>query len=293
MSDLGSPGGVTGAGGTGTPGPSPSGGSPSPSPSSPGPSSSSAGTSTGPGTSGSDAPLPEGQPVPYDRFKTVNERANRLAWAESHDPGEVEEATKLWRWFDQDPQGAYDYLTGAMRRGGHLPPAAPAPQPGSTPRFTDPSTGRPLPDVIIQETGQKFYSAEQADKLTDWKAAQLEERIKAIEGSSLQTQTQQQARAMLAEAERWEGFRESAQEIYDAMRKDKRLSLEGAYRRVVVPRLGQIARAAVIREMQGKADGGSGALNPGSPGPQSTEELRKLPIKELFRREMSRRGLGR
>jgi hypothetical protein len=199
-----------------------------------------------------------------------------LKWAESHDPAKVDQATKLWDWFDTDPEGAYEYLTGVMRRGGILkePTRQSSNQPPAP--HTDPRTGRPLPDIVIQETGQRFYSAEQADKLLDWQENRINQRIAPLEGERVRTQAHAEAQQMLQEASTWDGFDDNVQEIYALMGKDKRLS-----------------RDAVIAEMRGKATAGSGSINPGAAGPQSTEETRKLPLKELFKREMQKRGLGR
>lgn len=287
-----SPSGVTGAGaGTGTPPPSGAPPSPTPSPSSTPP----AGAPSGTGTPGTGAPA-EG-PVEYTRFKEVNDKYSSLRWAEEHDPQEVGEAVQLRRWFDQDPQGAYEYITGLMKRGGYINDPAPHPSPGGgsgTPQFTDPSTGRPLPDIVIRETGQRFYSAEQAEALVDWKASQLDTRLKSIEGRQTVSQAQAEARSILNEAQRtWEGFNDYAEDIFNEMRRDKRITLETAYRRIVVPKLGQLKREALMREAQDKAAGGTGNINPGAPAPTSTTDLRKLPLSELFRREMQRQGYGK
>lgn len=285
----GTPAGVTGSG-TGTGSPTPSGGSPSPTPSSASPSST--GVPSSSGTPGSGQPS-EG-PVEYTRFKEVNDKYTGLRWAEEHDPQEVSESVQLRRWFDTDPRGAYDYVTGLMKRGGYLNEPAPRPSSPGGDQFTDPKSGRPLPDIIIRETGQRFYSADQAEALVEWRAGQLEGRIKTIEGRETVTDAQQEARAILNDAQRnWEGFSDYAEDIFKEMRRDKRITLETAYRRVVVPKIGQLKRQALMAEANERANAGTGGLNPGAPAPSSTADLRKLPLTELFSREMTRRGFGR
>lgn len=287
------PSGSAGAGGAGSQSGSPSGGSPSSG--TPQSSSSGAPPSSGAGTGGQDPVSPANRgPVDFARFEEVNNRVNKLKWAEQYeDPEEVSQATQLYRWFDQDPVGAYQYLTGLMERQGHIQkPQAPS-APAHRDRFTA-QDGRPLPDVIIQETGQRFYSAEQSEKLVEWANGKLNERLTAIEARGQSTQAREDARNAIAEAERtWPHFTDFAEDIFKELNRDKRLSLEGAYRRVVIPKIKQKEREAVVAEMRTKGQAGTGTHNPQSQSPSETAELKKLPLTELFRREMQRRGLGR
>jgi hypothetical protein len=287
----GSSAGDSGAGGTGTG--TPGGGSPTSGTTDPAAGGSPA--STGTGQSG-DNNTPG--PVDYARFKEVNDKYAKLTWAESHDQNEVDQATRLYRWFDTDPEGAYEYLTGVMRRQGHLKaPAQPASQvpQGADPRLFDRNTGKPLPDIIIQETGQRLYSADQQEKLNEWYENRIDTRLKPLEERTQATladqQARQNARAEIQDAERnWPHFNDFAEAIFGELQKDRRLSLEGAYRRVVVPKIKELERTAVIQEVRGKAN--AGTSNPGTGSPAGGVDESKLSLKELFKREMSKRGMG-
>ena len=61
-----------------------------------------------------------------------------------------------------------------------------------------------LPDVIIKETGQQFYSADQQRARDRWLLAQVDRRLKPVEEFTTSTQanwqTQQEANSMLQEA---------------------------------------------------------------------------------------------
>jgi len=194
--------------------------------------------------------------------------------------------------------GAYNYFTDLLTRGGYIRPPQQQPQGRSNghDRFSDPNTGRPLPDIEVQENGARLYSADQAGRLVDWAMNRMEERVRPIEerigSQQVQTQAREDARRQIAEASRtWPHFEEFAEDIYKEISRDRRLSLEGAYRRVAIPRIKQKEREAMSTEMRTRAQA-SGGQNPGSSVPGSTEETRKLPLRDLFRREMRRRGMG-
>lgn len=213
------------------------------------------------------------------------------------DHDQVNQAVQLFEWYDRDPVGAHEYITGLLTRNGHLQ-QTPAPrtpqQAGRQDPLTDPTTGEPQPDIIVPETGQQLYSAAQQRKWGKWLVSQHDERLQQLEGNTAAQQTTNQARQMIAEAERdWPHFKTNAKDIFLELRKDKRLTLEGAYRRVVVQsgKLRTAEREALTAEMGQRANAGSGVQNPGAGTPQSTIETRKLPMKELLRREFAKRGI--
>lgn len=280
---------AAGAGGAGgaPSGGSPSGGSPPSSPAGSG--SSSAGASGQPGSgSGSPASPANQGPVPWDRFNEVNTKYGALSWAEGLDKDRVDQASRLYDWFDQDPEGAYEYLTGLMKRQNRLPAAAAAP---AAPRNypADQSTGRPLPDRIISETGEQLYSAQQTGRLIDWAMERLEQRLKPLESLTGNFQARSEAQQAIAEAEAsWPYFKDHVEAIFTELNKDKRLSLEGAYRRVVMPKIRQLERETVLTEMRTRSN--ASTTNPASASAPQTEDLTKLPLRELLRREMTKRG---
>ena len=200
------------------------------------------------------APSPEGQipgqfgPVPYDRFKEVNDGYAKLRWAESYQPAQVAQQKAFFDWLDSDPEGAFQYIESALTRSGQLKARQPAtPQAGPQ---------RPQPDVVVPETGQRFYSADAAEQLAKWTAETLmSERLAPIE-SSLQEQEQERntiraeraTATLLQDADTWPHFKGHEREILNEMEADQRLSLEGAYRRVVFPKLRQLEREAIVHE---------------------------------------------
>ena len=89
------------------------------------------------------------------------------------------------------------------------------------------------------------YSIDGLKKLLAWQDEQTEKRIAARvqpilnerAEAEFNAQNEKRIGAILEEARTWEGFTENQKEIEKEFLADKRLSLEGAYRRVVVPKL--------------------------------------------------------
>lgn len=247
-------------------------------------------------------PAPAKAPVPYDRFEEVNGKYDKLKWAETYQAEEVTQATQLVRWLDRDPKGAYAYLTQQLQQHGLIDAPAPPQAPAQQPAAHVDQRGRPLPDVPVEGTDIKLYSAEQAQSLVDWALQQVDERLKPFQEdreraqqeahrAQVWNQASTQAQSMVAEAESWPGFKENMGEIQQAMEADRRISLHTAYQRVVSPKLEQHHRDKFVQEQRTRSNGTT--HNPGSPAPPSSKDLRSLSISQLFSREMSRRGLGK
>lgn len=289
---TGSPsGGGAPAGGGGTPP-----GSGSPSAGSPSPMSGAPGAQPQGGTPGAGGSPADHGPVDYNRFNEVNTKYNSLRWAEGMDPQTASEALKLWDWFDSDPDGAYEYMTGIMRRTGRLPGGQGHQGGQGSPQnpFIEAQTGRPLPDVRL-ENGQTFYSGPQLERLMAWRGAQQDQRLQRLEGQHTAQQARAEARTQLQNAEQtWPQFKENIEAIFDTLQRDRRLNLEGAYNRVVVQggKLEAFYRTKMGEELRTNGQAGQGNQNPQGGAPTHNVELSKLPMKELFRREMRRRGLG-
>ena len=246
------------------------------------PESSSAATTVQPGTEADSSPK---GPIPYERFEEVNRKYGALSWAEGLDGDHVRQQTQFFQWLDSDPEGAFRYMQDYLTRAGALKPRRAAPTPDEE---------RPQPDVVVPETGQKFYSADAAEKLTRWIAKQtaspLEQRLQSIEAQHVQGQAATRARTQLADAvATLPHFVEHQKDILAAMEKDSRLGLEGAYNRVVVPKLRQLERDAILKEIQQKAHAGTvdpsrtGGTGQATPG-------KRLGFAEAFRREFTRRS---
>ena len=244
---------------------------------------SSSGTTTQTGAGAGTQTEPKG-PIPYERFDEVNTKYNALNWAEGLDQNRTKQQSQFFQWLDADPEGAFKYMEDYLTRAGALKRQQQA---------QEATNQRPQPDVVVPETGQKFYSAEAAERLAQWIATQstepLEKRLQSIEGVHAQSRAAAQAQAQLVEANAWPYFKDNQPAILAAMEKDHRLSLEGAYNRVVVPKIRQFEREAVLKEINQKSQ--ATTVNPASGG-ATGQQLpgKKLGFAEVFRREFAKRG---
>ena len=240
--------------------------------------------SSSPGTiaqaEGSTDPAPG--PVPYERFNEVNTKYAQLKWAEGLDTQSVRQQQQFFQWLQTDPEGAFKYMEDYLTRSGALKRPQQAAQPDA----------RPQPDVVVPETGQKFYSAEAAEKLSQWIAKQstqpLEQRLQSIEHTHAQTRAQAAAQHKLAEAASWPYYTEHQQEILRTMENDHRLSLEGAYQRVVLPKMRQLERQAVLSEINQKSQ--ASTVNPGAKASAQSQPTAKMGWTDLFKRELAKRS---
>jgi len=143
-----------------------------------------------------------------------------------------------------------------------------------------------------------LYSAEAAEKFARWQAETLiNERLGPIEQSVQQQEQERQmaqfqaaAQSQLKDADSWPHFQGNERDILAAMEQDKRLSIEGAYRKVVFPKLRDLERKAIVAETQQKAQ--AGTVNPGAVAATSKTPLNKLSMGELFKREFNKRSRG-
>jgi len=161
---------------------------------------------------------------------------------------------------------AYRQIFEGLQRKDSVQPQAPA-----TPVATDPADQPPQPDQVMPD-GSRIYSLEGFQKLQEYNNRKTEEKILKALGDRLapieserkrqedarkleefRAQTYQQVNAQIAEAYTWPKFKENEPEIVKALQEDQRLSLEGAYRKVVFPKLSSdynTMRAQVIQELK-------------------------------------------
>jgi hypothetical protein len=147
---------------------------------------------------------------------------------------------------------------------------APA-QAAAVPPAVEQTDAMPEPDETLTD-GSKVYSLEGLKKLLAWNAQQVESRVtknyetKLTEldsrykpmASAWEEQRRIDAtlpviRKQLDEAATWPLFKESEEEILNVLKNDKKISLEGAYRQVVFPKLlseRNKVRQEVIKEAQ-------------------------------------------
>ena len=149
--------------------------------------------------------------------------------------------------------------------------------------------------MVVPETGQRFYSAEAAEKLAKWQAEALlnerltpiEKTLREVEADRVTSRARGEAQRMLSEAEAWPYYKDHEADILRAMQADKRLSLEGAYNRVVVPKMRGLEREAVLKELHDKRQ--ASTVNPGSSAPSERVAAGKMSWTDLFKRELAKR----
>lgn len=221
---------------------------------------------------GLDPTYPSGREnrIPYSRVKQITKKAvkdARKEWEAEHTPKFQEYETKVKDYesrlervgrFEQVMMNQPDRFLEMLSKvpaysrffkavedafAGKFEEGAP-----STGGAAAPTSDMPQPDQTLSD-GSKVYSMEGLKSLLEWQAAQVEQRVtkqveeryKPIE-NEWHTQQRVQAvvpqiQAQIAEARTWPLFKESEAEITQALQKDRALSLEGAYRKVVFPKL--------------------------------------------------------
>lgn len=175
-------------------------------------------------------------------------------------------------------------------------PAAPA---------IDPAAGMPEPDETLAD-GSKVYSMDGLRNLLAWNAQQVESRVTKQVTQQFEKRygpiesdwnnrrrleaTIPIVRKQIEEAKTWPLFNESENEITEALRRDPNLTLEGAYRLVVFPKLvaeRNKMRQDVIREVQAApratAVTSRAATKPTAPnvGPRSLEDIIKEQVETI------------
>lgn len=225
------------------------------------------------------------------RKKAAAEVEGRFSWAKDVKPEQYNEHRQILTWLDSDPVGFHKFLDSQLKSN---PQYAPAFQSAAQPQQTDPE---PQPDVQLTD-GSLTYSRDQFGKLFAWRERQVEERIAARFGPIEQAFKQQaaqyaglsKAQAVLSEAKTWPAFSENMQEIRQLMTEDKRVTLESAYRRVVVPKMQQAdkdrkdaLRQEILQELKlrpaaSTETGRSGSSAPKSYKGMSTEDVMRALI---------------
>ena len=244
---------------------------------------SSSGTITPTGTTQTTDPK---GPIPYERFDEVNTKYGSVKWAEGLDQDRTRQQQQFFQWLEQDSEGAFKYLQDYLTRNGRLRQQAAAADAQSD------TNKRPEPDTVVPETGQRFYSADGAERLAQWVAAQsvspLEQRLQTVESSHAHQRATAAAQSQLADARTWPYFEDHRPAVLQALEQDRRVSLEGAYRKVVLPQIRTLERDAVLKEINQKSQ--ASTVNPGSQTASHHIPGQKLGFAEVFKREMAKRG---
>lgn len=257
-----------------------------------------AGVSSSDGTGTSEGDGLESQTVPHSRFKEVNDKYTRLKWAEDFgdaEPETIRAQVALAKWANDDPRGFYEYYSSQLRAQGIIQ----APQPPRANGRAEAPDGPPGPDYRDPQTGLTVYSADQAQKLVQYYVGQIksefESRLapteKFLGTAQVQMRARNEAQQILSEASKWPHFETNKTAIFEEMRKNNRLSLESAYRRVVIPTLEAKARQDVIASTEAKT--GATTISPSSAQGGGKEDLSKMSIGKLLQREFRKKGIGR
>jgi hypothetical protein len=170
------------------------------------------------------------------RHKAATEVEGRFSWAKDVDPEQFSEHQKILGWLDTDPIGFHNFVQGQLktdpRYASHFTREEPQPDP------------EPKPDLMLED-GTLMYSPDRLKEVITWRERQwqadMDKRLspleKAFQSASEQASGIRKAQEVLSDAKTWPGFEENMTDIRTLMEADKRVTLESAYRRVVVPKL--------------------------------------------------------
>lgn len=174
-------------------------------------------------------------------------------------------------------------------------------QPAQAQQTAAPEDAMPEPDEELSD-GSRVYSMDGLKSLLAWNAKQVEsrvsrqfeERYKPIENEWQERKRLEAVvpviRKQIEEAKTWPLFTENQDEVVAALKANPNLSLEGAYRQVVVPKIvadRSKMKQDVIREVQAAPKSTSvptrAATKPVAPtaGPRSLEDIIKESIATL------------
>lgn len=283
---------------------------------------------------GLDPQYPSGREnrIPYSRVKKIAQKAVRDArkeWEAELTPKQQEYETKVKSYEDRlskvdqfervmvnEPQKflemlstipAYQQFFQAVEEA-----FTRASQTGEPQQSQEVGDDMPQPDQQLSD-GSMVYSMNGLKALLAWQANQVENRVtKQVESryKPIESEWQAQQRinslkpvvnAQIAEARTWKGFNENEAEIVEALRNDQRLSLEGAYRKIVLPKLEKAweeerakmvpdrnkMREELLAELKGAPRstsvpaGSKSSISAPPSGPRSLEEVIAESIKSL------------
>jgi hypothetical protein len=211
--------------------------------------------------------------IPYSKVKKIIEnglKKGRTEWDTTRTTIEqerdtfrqqVEQLSALGELMDRDPEAFLNLVAQHdTRYQRYLTPQEAAQQ-----AQQQADAEMPQPDVALPD-GSRTYSLQGIQKLLDWNTQRtiqqanktVEERLKPIterekqeqlriQGDQAMQQVRQRTQQQIADAQQWPGFKDHEDAILKALQEDSAkakaegrrptLSLEGAYRQVVIPRL--------------------------------------------------------
>jgi hypothetical protein len=232
------------------------------------------------------AQVSEPGPIPYPRFKEVNDERQHLreqmqayGWAQQIDPSHGQHVAQFYQDLRRDPVGTLireaDFIAQAqpdsaqalrswaakmMRSGGVVEDTA--------------------PEADLQTAdGQLVYSAQQMQKYAEWQQrqllAQVDQRINPLQHHQQELQQRELVQQARSNAMTWANqtltqwrsrphFSEHENDIKELMSSNPKLGLADAYVEIltskVLPTLGARERSSVVAQMQQKSE--AGTVNP-------------------------------
>lgn len=250
-------------------------------------------------------------PIPFERHKAVLENTRKeygtkleaLKWAEGLNGDDVRSKLEMVELLDTNPAEFFRRFQAAAREYPELIREIETvfkPQEQEQPK----EDVMPPPDKLL-DSGDLVYSDKQLLKLLDWKERQIDKKYEqrfgpvaeAHQASTAFQRELERQRPILEDARKnWEGFAENEKEIAKLIASDARVTIDSAYRRIVIPKLKAEqekikadVRKQLIDEMNQR--GGSSTVRPGSGTPAATQpDFSKMDTAEVLRetfRELS------
>lgn len=287
----------------------------SPAPSEPTAAPSGADTTVPPAESGVSDPSVTAGPIPFDRHKAAlenarNEWRDKYGWAEGVDRQVIAEAQRVGQLFTQQREQFVDQLLAEGLQDPEMGPklvSVLARHFGALrQRAQQAPTEDPEPQADRQaEDGTLLYSAAQQAKWAEWRERRLlaqidqklqpmqqdrEQRMLAEKTAQLQRDADAQADELLTELRTSPGFKDHEKEMKAAMMADPRLTVEAAYRRIVVPKLSQIERSTVLADQHSKVH--AGTASPTKATTTAPIDKKDLSWRDAFAHEWEKRTAG-
>lgn len=215
-------------------------------------------------------------PVPYARFKEVNEgkkaledKLTALQWAESVDRGAVERASQLGQLYQRDRAG---YIRQVLAEAVTNPDLAPLVR-SEAARVLGARQPQPDADIepdipVVNDQGQVVSQAFSAERVKQFvqravtealtkEVGPLKQTVQSVEQERQQAVIRQQAEQAAAadyqRAQAWPGFTEHQDAIAQAFAEHADWSIQDAYIAVAVPKLQAAAEAKTLEALKTKA----------------------------------------
>jgi len=275
-----------------------------------------ASATTSPVTETPDAAAPQDVgPIPFERHKAIldgerntrtelESKVQRIAWAESLDPAQVQAALELYREADQNPMGFLERYHALLNENPAIGPQVRSwagrvlgggRQAQAGPQQAQPDTDvEPKPDFMDEATGQPIFSAARLAQWQAWRERQFEARInerlnplvESHQAHTRQLQFEQEKGRIQADLkQQLEDFRQKPHfkeheadiKAYLAS-KNWNASIADAYVHVlttkVLPTLSQTAKADTLAELRQQAAASS--VKPSQSAPAIPADIRSF-----------------